>query len=78
MTCFYQVVKCSNPNNKKHLGEYGIIATAVNHGRTVEISSAYHMCFDAKKITRLADLCNRLELDPIHLADVVEDFITEL
>lgn len=78
MTCFYQVVKTTYPNNKKYPEEYGIVATAEEYGSTVVLSSVYRVCANFEEITRLADLCNRLELDPIHLTDVVEDFLAEL
>lgn len=32
---------------------------------------------DKDEVQSLADLCNELELDPIHLLDVAEDFVCE-
>lgn len=32
---------------------------------------------DREKLAKLVDLCNHLALDPIHLRDVVEDFLAE-
>ncbi len=32
---------------------------------------------DYYRLFRLVKLCNELELDPIHLDDVVEDFLSE-
>lgn len=32
---------------------------------------------DFEKINALCELCNRLELDECHLADVIEDFLVD-
>ena len=33
---------------------------------------------DKEKVERLVSLCNSLNLSPMHLDDVVEDFLTDL
>ena len=42
-----------------------------------EISFVSDITTDYEEIKRLADLCTTKELDPIHLKDVLEDFITD-
>ena len=77
-TYFYKVVKSTCPNDPDVPAEYGIAASAIYDGCTVILSSVHHLSRDPDAVTALADFCNRLELDPLHLADVVEDFLGQL
>ena len=42
-----------------------------------ERSAVSDLSLDRDKVQRLADLCNELQLDPVHLLDVAEDFVFE-
>ena len=56
---------------------YGIVAydhAESNDAPTVLVSFS-DVCSDYQKLKELVDLCNRLNLSPIHLYDVLEDFL---
>ena len=53
---------------------YGIAAYAKNTKTCVV--RLHDITSDKDALTRLVLLCNRLQLSPIHLHDVVEDFLT--
>ena len=52
---------------------YGIAAYAKNTKTCVV--SLHDITSDKDALTRLVLLCNRLQLSPVHLYDVVEDFL---
>lgn len=56
---------------------YGIAAYsgAELDGTTTVLLHISDITCDASKITELVELCNRLELSPIHIYDVVDDFL---
>lgn len=57
---------------------YGIdahIKTGQNISSTV-IASVKDITFDKSKLDILVQQCNNLQLSPIHLYDVIEDFIS--
>lgn len=54
-------------NGKKH-NTYGI---SYKEREVKDISTDKH------KIEKLVNLCNELELSPIHLDDVIEDFLVD-
>ena len=39
-----------------------------------KVRAVNDVSFDCAGITNVVSLCNKLELDPIHLDDVIEDF----
>ena len=51
--------------------------TAVTFGISCETVSIDDISTNEMEIKDLVDKCNRLELSPIHLYDVVEDFLNE-
>ena len=56
---------------------YGVAAYAeADKDGTASVVAGFHdVTEDRKCLAELVALCNRLELDPIHLADVVNDFL---
>ena len=56
---------------------YGIAVYAdeKNNGAGVAIMSVHDVTADRKGIEKLISTCNRLELSPIHLSDVIDDFL---
>ena len=56
---------------------YGIVvySNADQDGTATIVDSIRDVSSNKEKITRLVNECNRLGLSPIHLRDVVEDFI---
>ena len=57
---------------------YGIAFVQKQNGRYVITESYIDLCADNKKVDNLVNTCNDLKLDPIHLQDIVADFLTEL
>ena len=59
---------------------YGIAAysDAEENGTATIVASVQDVSFDYIQLGKLIDLCNHLELDPIHLKDVMEDFLANL
>ena len=53
---------------------YGIAAYA--EGDPACVARLHDITSDKNALTELVLLCNRLQLSPIHLYDVVEDFLT--
>ena len=55
------------------------IAVAVDCDERVTILDSYmDLSSNQSKVTELIELCNALKLDPIHLSDVVDDFLSSL
>lgn len=52
---------------------YGILAEEKSSGGWAAVTVAANLSFDKNFVAGLAGKCTRLQLDPIHLADVVED-----
>lgn len=63
-------------NNQKRIS-YGIVvySNADQDGTATIVDSVRDVSSNKENITRLVNECNRLRLSPIHLRDVVEDFI---
>lgn len=59
---------------------YGIAAYADSgtEGTSSILSSVRDISSDRAPVKKIAELCNRLELDVLHLADVVEDFLGQV
>lgn len=57
---------------------YGVVAYAdAEEDNTATIVAAIHdVTTDKQALSALVELCNRLELSPMHLDDVIEDFLT--
>ena len=77
MKCTYQVVQSTYPHISEATHIYGIAVTTNYDECIVVLSSVYEICQDFAAITRLVELCNQLRLDPIHLQDVVDDFLAD-
>ena len=52
---------------------YGISALEGGQPRI----SVRDVCTDRRRVERLVEDCNRLGLSPLHLRDVIEDFLLE-
>ena len=64
----YQVTQCVHFLEGEAYHSYGIRCASA------EVSD---LSCDRTKVEKLAGLCNRLALDPVHLVDVAEDFLAE-
>ena len=58
---------------------YGIVAyaNAEQGGTATIVASVRDITSDKKRLKKLVDDCNRLVLSPVHLHDVVEDFLSD-
>lgn len=56
---------------------YGIAIADVSDEYPIIIESIPDISHDKERICRLAELCNQMQLSPLHLANVVEDFLAE-
>ena len=54
---------------------YGLLAETLIHGNWEIIAVTSDISLDKSLVERLAETCTRLQLDPIHLMDVVMDAI---
>ncbi len=72
-----EVYHCNNCNDICRIS-YGIAAYI--HSEEEEfasiIASAHDISSDREKVLDLVSRCNRMELSPAHLADVIEDFLS--
>ena len=55
---------------------FGIATVEEYDGITIILESISDISTDIEPIERLVKVCNNLQLDPIHLQDVVTDFLT--
>lgn len=68
-------------NYKEEIGSYtayGIGACINKNGKKETLEYISDVFIDRQKAEHLADLCNRLHLDPIHLRDVVDDAVISI
>ena len=54
---------------------FGIAAVEEYDGITTILESISDISSDIEPVEHLVELCNNLQLDPIHLQDVVTDFL---
>ena len=59
-------------DTKEHIG-YGILYRSKEDTIMME-----DLSLDSKKVSSLIDICNSLELSPLHLWDVVNDFLADI
>ncbi len=73
----YGVVKEIYSLNSKKRVSYGIAAYASSNDTETAciVKSVHDITSDLVSLRALTELCNRLELSPIHLNDVIEDFL---
>lgn len=75
MECIYSMFKGTYFDEATlHIG-YGISAKANAGGKPATLECFEDLCCDEQAVSHLVRLCNELELDPVHLRDVADDFI---
>ena len=57
---------------------YGIAVVEEHNGVSVILQSVSDIAVCSDGLEQLVDLCNELELDPIQLNDVVDDYLASL
>lgn len=71
----YRVVE--KTHHLEHDKRYGIAVYSLTpNGEEKLLSVKNNLTEDKDGLQNLVELCNRLKLSPIHLDDVVEDFLT--
>ncbi len=77
MKVVYGIVEEIYSYESKTRISYGIVAFASEFDNDVStiIASVHDVTLDKQKLQALIHLCNDLELSPIHLNDVVQDFL---
>ena len=71
----YIVVQNTYKNGNATRISFGIAAIEEYDGVTTILESISDLSSNLKSIERLVDICNNLQLDLIHLRDVVNDFL---
>ncbi len=56
---------------------YGILVKEELNGNWVAVAVAAPFSHDREAVAKLAETCSSLQLSPIHLIDVVSDFISQ-
>ena len=74
MTFYYKCIS----GTYEEVQTFGIALLAKNENCSVLIKAIPDLSTDQMEVEKLAGLCNKLQLDPIHLDDVVDDFLTGL
>lgn len=64
--------------NYNNIHTYGIAAAVNYDGYFVLIESFNDLSTDKHSVECLANMCNNLNLDILHLKDIVDDFLTGL
>ena len=74
----YAIVKEIYTLGKENRVSYGISAYshANENGTATIVASVHDITSNKKNLTKLVDVCNRLNLSTEHLFDVVEDFLS--
>ena len=73
MDCKYILIRDTYSDGTLHRTGYEIAAL---DRESVTISAAHDLSSNETEVTELVKTCNRLKLSPMHLQDVVEDFLT--
>jgi len=70
----YSIVESTVSFNDLPLITYGIAVHDTSSSEDI-IACISDITFDKKSLEQIVDLCNREKLSPIHLNDVVEDYL---
>ena len=76
--CKYIVVKNEYIDGENTRVSYGIAAIENCDGTVCVLESVYDISSDFGTVESLVNICNAEELDPIHIEDVVNDFLAIL
>lgn len=71
----YIMVSSTYMNGDKTRSVYGIALVNDSDCDTVILRCYYDLTPDASKAEELVSSCNRYKVEPIHLEDIVEDFL---
>ena len=60
---------------KKYILTYGIACVEEDNGHAELVAQISDISTNQEKMEELVKLCNKMQLSPIHLRDIVDDFI---
>jgi len=76
MEYHYLIICSTKVLKQKSYPTYGIAAVIRQEGCTCIKQIFWDVCTDFRKVEKLAQTCNDLMLDPLHLSDVIYDFLS--
>ena len=76
-TTFYGLLSSEVSSGQTARTSYGITLCQTDAGVPIIIRSVTDLTTDKARARALVDRCNRLALSPIHLDDIIEDFLAE-
>lgn len=71
----YIVVECNYICGAESRKSYGIAYVCVSDGVVTILQSVTDITSDKSSIEHIVDFCCRLQLEPIHLIDIIDDYI---
>lgn len=77
MKCTYILTECTYYGSITRTG-YGIAASEIQDGIPVILESYHDISPTKAPIQDLVSLCNDLALDPMHLSDVVNNYLSSV
>lgn len=54
---------------------YGIVVCSMEDNERKEVLKISDVSADKSRVEELVDLCNKEQLEPVHIYDVIEDFL---
>ena len=72
----YTLLTLQEPGCRRQ-STYGMMAKEYCDGQWVNVASVAPFCGDRGKVLEIAEKCSALQLSPIHILDVVMDFLRE-
>lgn len=58
------------------MNTYGIAVAVDNDGCFILVETFADISLDKESLERLVNMCNGLQLDPVHLRGIIDDFLT--
>lgn len=71
----YEIIETRSLSASHH--SYGILVKEKQNGSWVPVAVAAPFSHDREAVAKLTETCSSLRLSPIHLIDVVSDFISQ-
>ena len=78
MECTYILIRNTYEMEKNTRNSFGIAVVEEENDVAIVLESFSDLSSDVTKVEQLVRICNELGLDPIHLSEVVQDFLAEV
>ncbi len=76
-SCSYEMIEERYEEGEQTRVSYGIAVCAESNGVVDTIRTVDDITSDRERLLCLVQDCNRLKLSPLHILDVVDDFLTQ-